>query len=131
MASRALLEGRRSQVTRAADEDVDAGDELRTLVTISRAHPSDIQMREVFVRLDGGRRVRLEFGQSFTDEVRPGAHHLRVHNTLVWKNVHFVVEPGEHLEFVVINVGYWWTFGIAGVLGAAPLFLRVERRSLA
>jgi len=29
-------------------------------------------------------------------EVRPGTHHLRVHNTLFWKNIHFAVETGEH-----------------------------------
>lgn len=97
-------------------------------MTISRTHPTDIGDRQLFVRLDGSER-RLVFGDEFTDELPPGAHHLRVHNTLMWKNVHFTLEPGEHLEFVLINSGRWWTWGVAGVLGAAPLFLTVEKRS--
>lgn len=103
---------------------------MRTLVTISRAHPDDVGDRQVFVRLDGGERVALLYGESCTAELQPGAHHVRIHNTLVWKNINFTIEPGEHLEFVVINAGKWWTAGVAGVLGAAPLFLKVERRSL-
>ena len=47
----------------------------------------------------------------------------------MWKNVRFTLEPGEHLEFLLINRGRWWTWGVAGVLGAAPLFLTVEKRS--
>jgi len=104
-------------------------DDLRALVTISRAHPTDIGQRQVFLRLDRGQRVPLVFGQSFTAEVRPGAHHLRMHNTLMWRNVHFTIELGEHLEFIVINKAFWWTYGVAGVLGAAPLYLKVEKRS--
>ncbi len=105
-------------------------DDLRTLVTISRVHADDVGDRQVFVRLDGGERVSLLFGESCTAELQPGAHHVRIHNTLVWKNINFTIEPGEHLEFVVINAGKWWTAGVAGVLGAAPLFLKIERRSL-
>jgi hypothetical protein len=84
----------------------------------------------VIVRLDGGKPVTLLYGQSFTIELTPGSHHLRFHNTLVWKNVRFSVESGEHLEFIVINSARWWTFGVVGLLGSAPLFLTVERRSL-
>ena len=104
-------------------------EDLRSFVTISRTHPTDVGDRQVFVRLDG-RRATLLFGECFTDEVAPGAHHLRVHNTLVWKNIRFTLEPGEHLEFIIINSARWWTWGIAGVLGSAPLFLKVEKRSV-
>ena len=104
-------------------------DDLRTFVTISREHPTDAGERQVVARLDGGESYTLVFGDSRSIEVRPGAHHLRVHNTLFWKNIRFAVEPGEHLEFVVINTGRWWTWGVAGVLGSAPLFLHVELRS--
>ena len=106
-----------------------ATDDLRTFVTISREHPNDVGERQVVARLDGGRAYTLVFGESCTMEVQPGAHHLRVHNTLFWKNIRFTVEPGEHIEFVVINEGRWWTWGLAGVLGSAPLFLHVELRS--
>jgi hypothetical protein len=113
-----------------APDDVafDAIDDLRSFVTLSRTHPSDCGDRQIFVRLDG-RETRLSFGEEFTDELRPGLHHMRVHNTLMWKNITFTLEPGEHLEFILINSGRWWTWGFAGVLGAAPLFLTVEKRS--
>lgn len=111
------------------DQLIDQLDDLRALVTISRMHPADIGQRQVFLRLNQGKRVPLLFGESFTAEVRPGAHHLRVHNTLMWRNIHFTIELGEHLEFILINKAFWWTYGMAGVLGAAPLWLKVERRS--
>jgi hypothetical protein len=128
--SRVLSQGRQHTGPRPGDVEADALDDLRSFVTISRTHPSDIGERQVFVRLDD-KREKLLYGESFTHEILPGAHHLRVHNTLVWKNVPFTLEPGEHLEFIIINSGRWWTWGIAGVLGSAPLFLTVEKRSRA
>jgi hypothetical protein len=84
----------------------------------------------VCVRLDDGQQIALRFGQSLTETVDPGMHRLRVHNTLMRKTVHFAVEPGEHLEFILINYcGPIWQ-GIAGLLGAAPIFLKVHRRSI-
>jgi hypothetical protein len=103
-------------------------DDLRSFVTISRTHPKDIGQRQVYVRLDE-KRTTLLFGDHFTDELDPGLHELRVHNTLMRKRVRFALEPGEHLEFVIINSGRWWTWGFAAVLGSAPLFLKVEKRS--
>ena len=93
------------------------------------ASPSDCQQRQVIARLDDGPRVQLLFGESATLELQPGAHRLHLHNTLMWKNIHFTIEPGEHLEFIAINYAYWWTYGIVGVLGSAPLFLKVYRRT--
>jgi hypothetical protein len=31
----------------------------------------------------------------------------------MWKNITFTLEPGEHLEFILINSGRWWTWGFA------------------
>jgi hypothetical protein len=106
-------------------------DELRTAVTICRTHRRDIGIRHVVVRLDDGPKTTLLFGESVTIDVKPGSHHLRVHNTLFWKNIDFVLETGEHLEFMVINRGGAWTFGLLAWLGASPLFLTVQQRSLA
>ena len=109
----------------------DSSEDLRTFVTVSRTHPKDIQQRQVIVRLDGGPKMTLLFGQSFKLEVPPGAHCLRAHNTLFRKKVAFVVEPGEHLEFVVINHAGPMTLAMLAVMGAAPLYLSIRRRSLA
>ena len=118
----------RGPVVTASTEVVEPPDDLRSFVTLSRTHPTDIGERHVFVKLDDAK-VRLSYGDSFTAELKPGAHHLRAHNTLVWKNLKFTLEHGEHLEFVIINSGRWWTWGIAGVLGSAPLFLSIAKRS--
>jgi hypothetical protein len=113
-----------------ADAVLDDIEDLRSTITVSRDHPTDVGQRQVFIRIDGGERVALVFGESLTTELESGRHRLRVHNTLIWKTIDFVIEPGEHLEFIVINSGRWWTAGMVGVLGAAPLFLRVLKRSL-
>jgi hypothetical protein len=110
-----------------ASDDVD---ELRTCVTIGRTHPTDCGMRQVFAKLDNILRVTLTFGESVTEDIPPGRHRLRVHNTLFWKTIDFTIEPGEHLGFLVINSARWWTYGMAGVLGSAPLFLTVRKTSL-
>jgi len=128
MPSRLLAPRRTSAAVEAAwPEDLD---DLRTVVTLSRDHPQDIGQRQVIVRLDGGPKISLLFGQSVTAEVAPGQHLLRAHNTLFRKQVPFTIEPGEHLEFVLINSARWWTASMAGILGAAPLFLKVIRRSV-
>ena len=105
-------------------------DDLRSTVTIGRTHPSDCGQRQIFARLDDHPRVALLFGDSVTLEVLPGRHRLRVHNTLFWKTIDFAIEPAERLEFQVINSARWWTYGMAGVLGSAPLFLSVRKYSV-
>ena len=105
-------------------------DELQTLLTVRRDDPRDFGDRHIYVRVDQGPSVPMRFGETSRTELHPGRHHLHVHNTLFWKHVDFTIETGEHLEFLVINEGRWWTAGVAGLLGAAPLFLRVVTRSL-
>jgi hypothetical protein len=128
MVGRQLLDRRPSIRHLPFDASSHPLDDLRALVTISRGHPSDCQQRQIIARLDGGVKQRLLFGESLTLEVEPGAHHLRIHNTLMWRNIHFTIELGEHLEFVAINFAQWWTYGVVGVLGSAPLFLKVHKR---
>jgi len=105
-------------------------DDLRSTVTFCRTHPTDCQQRQIFVRLDDRPRVTLVYGDALTEDVAPGSHRLRIHNTLFWKTMTFTIEPGEHLECLVINRARWWTYGMAGLLGAAPLFLSVRLHSL-
>ena len=105
-------------------------DDLRTLVTVTRTHTTDIQIRQIYVRIDGGARTALLFGESFTLEVQPGRHLLHVHNTLFWKRVVFHMEPGEHLEFMLINRGGRFTYPLVMLMGVAPLYLTVEQRSV-
>jgi hypothetical protein len=50
-----------------------------------------------------------------------------VHNTLFWKTYDLVLQPGEHARFVAANRAGWGSFGFLMVLGAAPLYLTLER----
>ena len=118
--------------TRRRSEPAPTGllDDLRCCVTFSRQHPTDCQQRQVFAKLDGEQRITLNYGDTVTLDVMPGRHHVRVHNTLFWKNVRFSIEPGERLEFLIINSERWWTAGMVGLLGSAPLFLTVKQISV-
>jgi hypothetical protein len=114
----------------ASNEAWDELEDLRALVTVSRTHPSDAKQRQVIVRIDDGPKQKLYFGESFTLEVTPGEHRLHAHNTLFIRKLKFTVEPGEHLEFVIVNKANAFTWTMAGVLGSAPMWLKIYRRSV-
>jgi len=116
---------------RSPQDSLDDANLLRTFITISRQHDADVQQRQILVCLDRGKTVTLMFGQKLTQEVKPGSHVLKVNNTLFWKTIRFTVEAGEHLEFVVVNRAGPMTLSFLALVGVAPLYLTVERRSLA
>ena len=87
-------------------------------------------MRQVIVSLDGQAPQTLMFGDGFTLEVQAGHHLLKANNTLFWKKVTFVLEPGEHLEFVMINKSGRLTLGFLAILGVSPLYLAIEKRTV-
>lgn len=96
-------------------------------VTITRNSPADAQERQVVVSIDGVKAATLMFGGSITREVAPGRHRLRVHNTLVWKTMHFEVKEGESASFTVVNRPGGSTNGLLTILGARPLYLDLTR----
>jgi hypothetical protein len=96
-------------------------------VTVTRTNPADVAQRQIIVSIDGGPKKTLLFGDSTTFDVEPGAHKLRAHNTLVWKTINFEVATGQKVTFMVTNTASRWTFGFLAVLGAGPLYLKVER----
>jgi len=116
--------------TRLQAAEPDAGDGLDCSVTLSRDHPRDCGLRQVYARIDDGAWLTFVHGQSTTIEVKPGAHILKVDNTLFRKRLAFTIEPGEHLEFSILNYARWWTAGVVGAFGWAPIFLSVRKTSL-
>ena len=96
-------------------------------ITICRQSADDAGFREIFVSLDGEQLVMLQYGETFTCEVKPGPHKLRAHNTLFWKTHHIVLRPGEHAKFTAINRTGTISFGLLFMLGAFPLYLTFER----
>jgi hypothetical protein len=98
-------------------------------VTVSRQDPGDIGSREIFVSLDGEELAILRHGESVTRELAPGAHELRVHNTLFRKHATFTLADGEEARYRVVNKSGWGTMAMVSVLGAGPVYLTLERES--
>ena len=99
----------------------------KATLTISRQSPDDVGIRQVVVSLDGKEFGVLLNGQSVSKDVTPGEHRMRLHNTLVWKNILLDLKPGEHARFMVTNRAGWGTFAMVTVLGVGPIYLKVER----
>ena len=99
-------------------------------ITVTRQSKDDVGFREIFVSVDGEQIGMLQYGESITHELAAGPHRVRAHNTLFWKRVTFHVEPGEHLEFMLINRGGRFTYPLVALLGVAPLYLTVLQRSV-
>ncbi|HKV98825.1 MAG TPA: hypothetical protein VJN96_03315 [Vicinamibacterales bacterium] len=97
-------------------------------VTLSRTDRADVQQRQIYARLDDGPSHTLIFGDAITLEIPAGDHRLRANNTLFWKQVAFSLEPGDQIEFVLINRAGLLGFGFLALLGVAPLTLSIERR---
>ena len=96
-------------------------------ITVARTSQEDVRIRQLVVSIDGNYAGTLLFGESLTQEVEPGAHRLRVHNTLVWKTVDIELEAGEHARFTAVNRAGFGTYSMVGVLGAGPLFVGLRR----
>jgi hypothetical protein len=97
------------------------------LVTITRTSEADIKTRQLVVHIDGAHAATLLWGDSVTRELAPGTHRVRVHNTLVWKTVDFVLAPGEQVFFEAVNRSGVSTFLLLPVLGMGPLFVTLKR----
>jgi hypothetical protein len=101
----------------------------RTQVTLSRTDASDVGQRQIYARVDDAPTRVLLFGDSHTQDVVPGVHQLRANNTLFWKRVEFTIQPGQQIDFVLINRAGAFGLGLLALLGVAPLSLVIERRT--
>ena len=101
---------------------------MSSRITVRRTHHDDVRQRQVIVRVDDGERATLMFGDVFSEELEPGEHRLRVHNTLFRKSIPFSVADNEHVEFDVVNRAGRITMSFLALMGAAPLYLSVQRR---
>jgi hypothetical protein len=96
-------------------------------LTVSRTSPSDVQQRQVIVKLDGEPFATLTYGQSVAREITSGPHRLKFDNTWATKTVDFNAGEGEQVSFNVINRAGRFTWWMVGVLGAGPMYITVER----
>jgi len=98
-------------------------------VTVSRTSQEDFQQRQLVIWIDGEKIGDLMFGETFSRDISPGTHTLRVSNTLVWKTVTFDVKPGEQVRFEVVNRPGKLTYPMLVLIGAGPLYVKIKRVS--
>ena len=98
-----------------------------TSVTITRTSEEDWKSRQLVVSIDGKRMGELLWGDSLWCELEPGPHRLRVHNTLVWRTVEFVLAPGEQVFYEAINRATASTYLLLPLLGIGPLYVTLRR----
>jgi hypothetical protein len=97
-------------------------------ITVRRQSPSDIGYREIYVSLDDESIAILRMGEEVTQEVAPGPHRLKVHNTLFRKAIDFTLNVGEHASFMAINRAGFGTYSVlAFFIGGGPIYLTFER----
>ena len=94
---------------------------------ITRSSDRDVKTRQIFVSLDGASMGDLLFNDRIERDIEPGSHHVRIHNTLFWKNVYFDAKPGETVHFETVNYAGKGFLNLVLIIGVAPLFLAVER----
>ena len=98
-------------------------------VTVSRTSDDDFKARQLVIWIDGEKIGDLMFGETFSRDVAPGKHTLRVSNTLVWKTVSFDVKAGDQVRFLVVNRAGRLSYPMLVLLGAGPLYVSIKRLS--
>lgn len=96
-------------------------------VTITRTSQEDFGSRQLEASIDGRWVGTLLWGDSITCPVEPGPHRLRIHNTLVWKTVDFILGPNEQLFFEAVNKAGPGTYLMMLVFGVGPLYVTIKR----
>jgi hypothetical protein len=103
-------------------------DSWKATITVRRKSRADIGHREVYLLLDDKEIGILRYGEELTQEVEPGAHRLKAHNTLFRKTLDFTLAVGEHASFTTINRAGFGTYSVlAFFLGGGPIYLTLER----
>jgi len=73
-------------------------------IIISRNSPKDIQMRDLYLFVDGHPEITLEYGEMVEIEQEVGNHSVRVTNRVFSQKVEFALAEGETARFEVANV---------------------------
>jgi hypothetical protein len=98
-----------------------------TSVTITRTSEDDFKSRQLVVSVDGKKMGELLWGDSLLCELPPGTHTLRVHNTLVWRTVEFLLAPGEQIFYEAVNRPTASTYFLLPIFGIGPLYVTLRR----
>ena len=109
------------------DDHCDLDHLFPTSLTITRTSEEDWKSRQLVVSIDGKPVGELLWGDSIWCELEPGPHRLRVHNTLVWRTVEFVLSPGEQVFYEAVNRAAASTYLLLPWLGIGPLYVTLRR----
>jgi hypothetical protein len=96
-------------------------------LTITRNGSRDFPDRQILAFIDGEPWGQVRYGETVTREISPGAHSVRVFNTLFSKTLTLDITPGEHVRLRTGN-GFpraGWFLMIW--LHATYLLVRLER----
>jgi hypothetical protein len=100
----------------------------KATITVRRQSQADIGHREIYLSLDDTELGILRYGEELTQDVEPGAHRLKAHNTLFRKTLDFTLAVGEHATFRTVNRAGFGTYSVlAFFLGGGPIYLTLER----
>src|SRR5262245_22724835 len=77
--------------------------QIQAQLTITRNTSNDFQDRQVYVFVDEEPWGKIRYGQPLSREITPGAHKVRVNNTLLSDSVAFTAVPGEHVRLRCSN----------------------------
>ena len=99
-----------------------------TTLEIVRDHPQDIQDRPVYLWVDGEKWDGvLRYNATFTRELPPGPHQLKVHNTLFGNTVEFDAAAGETVRYRCENGLTGGGMVMVLMMGVAYLRVRLTR----
>jgi len=98
-------------------------------ITVRRTSPEDAKQRQIIVELDDERFAEIMYGRTVTRKAAPGRHVLRVDNTWNRKQLEFELAPGEHATFLTVSRMGRFTWFLAAVFGAGPIYVSLERES--
>ena len=101
---------------------------VESSLTVTRTYPTDVQQRQVIVKLDGDPVAVLLCSPSVTRAIGPCSHQLRFDNTRVKKTVEIRIAEGEHVTYNVLNRAGRFTWWMVLALGAGPMYLTIERQ---
>lgn len=108
-------------------EEIKTDDVKSSRLKVSHPEEGGMLGRGLSLRMDGEDLPHLKAGRAVTTEIEPGHHRLRVDNTYQKKIIEFDAQPGETIHYKIKNkVGFFGSM-ILGVLGAAPMYLVIER----
>lgn len=96
-------------------------------LAVRRDSPQDTGFRQVHVFVDDRLIGTLDPGESAEAELTPGAHTLRVYNTLVAKSIEFSAADGQTITFRTGNKASGCLLAVAASFGIGVMGVFLEQ----